>query len=661
MARRSSTTPPREQRTAAARTSSRRRPSPPAETSSRAVSGAAAAPGPAGAGVWLARAANVAVVLAAFAFSFRKIDDFDTWWHLASGRWIAVHHAIPTTDTLSFTVPDHPWINLQWAFDLVLYLLHAHGGPLLVGIAGAAVFVAAVVLLLRLVERQIGPGLGALLVLGVVVTAQERINLRPEIVSYLLLVAVLTVLDDGRRHDGRGWWRLVPLMLVWVNVHSLFVMGAFAIVCALVGTLEKPPRQLLVWGGAALASVVVNPYGLEGVAFPLKLVSRINGSMPVFQTIGEFGSPFAADAAGVSAVGYKVLLVLGIAAAVTALVVSLRGARGRARASAPRFDWGGAVLFAGLAVVSVAARRNVALFAIGAAPFVAWCLGVVLTARPRMRVRLAGAASLAAVTAGLVLAGSAVTGAYDKWQNLPEEFGAGVIDGTFPVRAAAFAEAAALPSPLYNDMASGGYLAWRQTLGGRVFVDSRLEVYDTPFLTEFMEAKSDPARWDADADRYRVQTAFISHQFESDRILAGHLFQDAAWTMVYVDEVAAIFVRTRGNATAIARAAALRPEWDAKTAAWLAQPSARWPYPAGRVDGTRAYARFMATIGRAQPSVEAYLKLLDLGLRGSEEIEIRLRLARYFASTGRRAEAQDQARRVLAIDPANAEALRLAR
>jgi tetratricopeptide repeat protein len=40
---------------------------------------------------------------------------------------------------------------------------------------------------------------------------------------------------------------------------------------------------------------------------------------------------------------------------------------------------------------------------------------------------------------------------------------------------------------------------------------------------------------------------------------------------------------------------------------------------------------------------------------------VRLRLARYFGSTGRTAQAQEQARRILAIDPDNAEARQLVR
>jgi len=607
--------------------------------------------------------ACVAVILSAFALSFRKISDFDTWWHLAAGRWIATHRAIPATDTLSHTVRDHPWINLQWGFDLGLYLLHARGGPLLLCLVGAIAFSVAVALLLRVVRLHLGSSFGALLVLLVIVTAQERIILRPELLSFLLFAGVLSVLEHGRDREGRGLFLLVPLMIVWVNVHALFVIGAFAIVCALVGTTTAPSRRLMVWGGVALASVLINPSGLKGALFPLRLLSRINGTNAVFQTVGEFASPFAAGAGDLSMVIYKVGLAIGCGAAVAAFILS-RPTRVRTGARGGPFDWGGLILFTGLAVVSAAARRNVALFALGSAPFMARCLATVLTERPGLRARAARRAPLVAatVTIGAVLLGAAaVTGAFYKWTLEPQEFGGGVIEGTFPVRAAAFARAAALPPTLYNDMLGGGYLAWDDPLGGGVFIDGRLEVYDTPFVAEYVAAMSDPVRWQADADRYGIQTAIIFHHFEYDRLLVGRLFHGTGWSLVYADEVAAIFVRRQGNAAALARATALGPQWNEQTAAWLSRPVERWPYPAGRVQGTRALARFLATVGSYEPAVAAYLKLLELGVAVDEEVDVRLLLARHFASTGRLAQAQEQARRILELNPGNAEAQQLLR
>jgi hypothetical protein len=50
-----------------------------------------------------------------------------------------------------------------------------------------------------------------------------------------------------------------------------------------------------------------------------------------------------------------------------------------------------------------------------------------------------------------------------------------------------------------------------------------------------------------------------------------------------------------------------------------------------------------------------YLKLLELGIPAGDAIDRRLPIARYFASTGR----QGQVRRILALDPGNAQARQL--
>jgi tetratricopeptide (TPR) repeat protein len=188
-----------------------------------------------------------------------------------------------------------------------------------------------------------------------------------------------------------------------------------------------------------------------------------------------------------------------------------------------------------------------------------------------------------------------------------------------------------------------------------VFVDGRLEVYDTAFVTDYTMALTDPPRWQADADRYQVQTAIVFHRFETERTLAGRLSKDKLWTLVYVDEVAAVFVRTQGNDAAIARAASVRAAWSERTEAWLSRPAPKF-YSAGRVEGTRAYARVLATIGLAEPAITAYSKLFELGIPAREEVERRLLVMRYLAAHGRSAEAQEQARRILALAPDNAEA-----
>jgi hypothetical protein len=109
--------------------------------------------------------------------------------------------------------------------------------------------------------------------------------------------------------------------------------------------------------------------------------------------------------------------------------------------------------------------------------------------------------------------------------------------------------------------------------------------------------------------------------------------------------------RLEAEFAALARATSIRAAWNSRTGAWLARPAPRF-YAAGRVEGT---------IGFNEPAVTAYLKLFELGIPASEEIDRRLLVARYFASRGRLPQAQEQTRRILAIAPDNAEAQQMVR
>ncbi len=194
-----------------------------------------------------------------------------------------------------------------------------------------------------------------------------------------------------------------------------------------------------------------------------------------------------------------------------------------------------------------------------------------------------------------------------------------------------------------------------------MFIDGRLEVYDTPFFAAYVAAMYDQRLWEAEADRLGIQTAIIYHHWENRRLLVERLVRSGTWSLVYADEVAAVFVRVRGNGQALARADAIQERYNRATAAWLDRPVPAWGWPAGRIEGTRAFARLLATIGDAEGAAEQFSRLLELGLSTGEEIDVRLRLARHFLGTGRGDRGREELRRILAIDPGNREAGELLR
>src|SRR5208282_6211066 len=57
----------------------------------------------------------------------RTVGDFDTGWHLATGRYLLQHHAIPSGDVLSYTSPGAPWLYPPFAGALLYAVFQAFG------------------------------------------------------------------------------------------------------------------------------------------------------------------------------------------------------------------------------------------------------------------------------------------------------------------------------------------------------------------------------------------------------------------------------------------------------------------------------------------------------------------------------------------------------
>ncbi|MGA3317387.1 MAG: hypothetical protein ABSC64_13225 [Candidatus Korobacteraceae bacterium] len=87
-------------------------------------------------------------IIYAFLAGLRTVSDFDLGWQLATGRWVAQHHNVPSTDVFSYTAQGEPWIYPVGS-GLVLYAVYLLGGYALISWIGALACVATVTLLLR--------------------------------------------------------------------------------------------------------------------------------------------------------------------------------------------------------------------------------------------------------------------------------------------------------------------------------------------------------------------------------------------------------------------------------------------------------------------------------------------------------------------------------
>src|SRR5665647_2324346 len=56
-----------------------------------------------------------------FTLSLRQLSDPDLGFHLKYGRWIVTNLQIPVTDQSTYTVAQHPYTDLHWLFQVILY------------------------------------------------------------------------------------------------------------------------------------------------------------------------------------------------------------------------------------------------------------------------------------------------------------------------------------------------------------------------------------------------------------------------------------------------------------------------------------------------------------------------------------------------------------
>lgn len=484
------------------------------------------------------RLVGLGALVAAFAavLALTDIASLDYWWHLRLGRWIAEHGRVPRTDPFSFTAAGARYLDVHWLHQLVLWGAYRLGGHAAVVLwQGVLAVVLAGLLAANAGWRRpewtaLGVGLALWLASG-------RFLPRPELPTFVLLAAVLWLLESDRARGGsRRLWAILPLQLVWANVHGLYVLGVFACGAHLAGALLAPlageafdARRAVRLAALTVGSVavaLVNPNGADLLLYPLLqlgMISDVSGlHAPWVVELGRLLGGNADPAARA--------LTLGLAAATLAALVADRR----------RLPASDVLLFGGFLYLALGAHRNLALFAIVAAPMAVRHLGAWLDAR-REPAWLAPVAT--ALAAGLLLAGVAdgARGRLHGRLSDPRRPGLGIAEGLQPVAAVDWIERARPPGRIFHAMGDGGYLIWRLHPDYPVMLDGRLEVYGREAFLRLNTGA--PDAFARIAEELGIGTALLSYRTQPFDELLRALYLDPGWTLAFVDDVAAVFVR----------------------------------------------------------------------------------------------------------------------
>ena len=600
----------------------------------------------------------LAIVYAALA-CLRTVGDFDTGWHLATGRYLLQHRAVPSTDVLSYTSPGAPWHYPPFGGALLYSIFHWFG------YAGLSWFsaLAAALLAAYLVWRATP---GARLAAGVLLTLAVpslayRLTPRADLFTTLFFALFLAELWRFHRGERARLWLLPATMLLWVNFHPGFVAGLGLVLAYLVSEMLMLPfrdlregaRRRLAsswpWLASTAAAVLVNPWGV-GALRQARQLAGLGGGVPQTapkspRLIGELtGQPFSWHHLGLAlhlrdpdSAFYWLLLVAGAALLWAIWRRELGAALMLAASMAAAFE---RLRFQGLfslVVIVVGGTLLAELFAtLAAGATAAWAT----PAKPSSALRWAGAALIVAVCAMTALRiADLVSNRQYVVSASTSSFGPGE-SWWFPERAAAFMEREKLPGNIFQPYNLGGFTALRLGPQYPDYIDGRGVSGEVSAEEQALLAQSpDSALWEQVAERRNINVVLFSLARYGG--LGGfdvNAFCGAAhWRPIYLDEVSLVLLRrTARNQPWIDRL-----EVNCRTAA-LAQPQ--------RASHAELYD-FYANSGAVYYALERDSQAEDAWQRAlalePEDPNIHLFLAQLYQQQLRPAEAEREYRAAL--------------
>ena len=205
------------------------------------------------------------------------LNDPDTYWHVAVGRWIMSHGAVPHSDPFSFSMHGAHWVTFEWLSEIFYAAIYALSGwPGVVALASAAIALA-LGLLTHFLLRDLAPALALLLVAAALALLAPHLLARPHVLVLPIMVLwAATLVRCMDRRTPPPYWAL-PLLVLWANLHgsvvlALGLVGPVGLELLVAERRDQWPRVLRPWVlFAVLATVAccLTPNGAKPLLMPL--------------------------------------------------------------------------------------------------------------------------------------------------------------------------------------------------------------------------------------------------------------------------------------------------------------------------------------------------------------------------------------------------------
>ena len=487
----------------------------------------------------------------------QKVDlaTADLGRHLQNGRWVMESHfnliekKSPVHENFySYTYPDFPTVNHHWGSGVIFYWIFE-----LVGFSGLSFFYIILSLLafgifFLIAYCESNFTLAVLTAFLLVPLMAERTEIRPEVWSVLL--SAIFLLLFWKYWQGKVGWKwlflLVPLQIVWANFHVYFFLGIFLAGCFWLSEIFwiifqkmtdeeftkglKRAKILVAILVLICVASLVNPFGLEGFLYPLKIFKNYgytiveNKSVSFVENYGVINPNFAL---------IKAVLVLAALSLFLLLAVD--------RKKISIFYLLSFIFFGFLGWLAI---RNFTLLGFFALPILAYNFYSVL-GQKKSEANAAKESGVAVLYIILIAVG--LWGNYKYVEAHQRGMGIGLESGV--EGAADFVRRENIKGPIFNNYDIGGYLIWNLPEGEKVFVDNRPEAYPDSFFSQiYKPMQENPDIFEKVDREYSFKTIIFSRNDITPWWMNFlKVIQDNKnWEKVFEDDFAVIYAR-KGN------------------------------------------------------------------------------------------------------------------
>ena len=492
---------------------------------------------------WLIAAALVAFGCILYTVTFRIIDS-DFWQHLLVGRTLWERGAIPREHLWSWVTYGRPEVLPSWLFRWLLWPFYAGAG-----VEGLFAWRWLTTLLAFVLAWSAARRMGARGTLTLVVLVwcalvyRARSQVRPETLAAVFMMADVWLLERARRGRPHVLWWMVPLTWLWVNAHLSWFIGFVLLgVHALLARQSKPEgtdvpgfMQYMKVGLVMAVVAFVNPFGWQQLWQPFDYALHLSGET-LFRGIGEL-QPVSASTGWrhglwLMVVGWPVIALL----------------RGRRRG----MDGVELTICALATAYALPSQRFLGVYALLAAPYLARDLQDWADSRPWP------SAMASAPVRAVVASAVCVLISIPEWRRPLLQPGIDVALERFPVAACDFIERTGIRGRGFEQFRFVGYQAWRFWPERDRLPFTDIHQSGSPEdRAAFAAAFTEPSTWPNLARQYQLDYVMLDRRQDSGVALSDEIDADTTWALVFLDDVAALYVR-RQTLTGVARTQGLR-------------------------------------------------------------------------------------------------------